>query len=231
MRHDQKKQWPHCRRRANALFFMIRLQEILDTLAACNPNADFDLVRKAHAYAESAHAGQTLRNGAPYLSQPLAVADTLARLRLDETAIAAGLLHHTVVVGNMEAVIKDIKAAFGEEVAGIVEEANEISLILFENRQRRNDGNTHKMLLAMSKDIRALIVSLADRLYTMRARAYQPPHRQRRIAREAMDIDVPLANRLGLRNIELELKDLCFRYTRPQETLRRKGKSTASRES
>lgn len=192
----------------------LHIQDILDILGANNPQADFDLARRAHAYAESAHAGQTLRNGAPYIAHPLAVADTLARLGLDATAVAAGLLQHAVV--DTEASIKGIEEAFGEELAGIVDGLTKIDLLRFENEEGRRGGNIRETLLAVSENIRALIVHLADRLQALRALYCQSPHRQQRIARETMDIHIPLAKFLGLHRIELELEGFCFRYTRPE---------------
>lgn len=194
---------------------MVSLTELLDVLATYNPESDLDLVRKVYTSAESAYAGMTLLNGAPYISHPLAVAHTLAGLRLDAATVAAGLLNHTVPVDNRETAIKDIKDAFWEEVVDIVEEAAEFHLAGTANHQGARDKNVHKMLLARCKDIRALILALADFLQTMRAFAYRGPHRLQRVAREIMDVYAPLANHLGLHRMELELEDLCFRCLQP----------------
>ncbi len=192
---------------------MIRIQEILDVIAAYNPEADLELVQKAYVYAASAHAGQTRLSGEPYLSHPLAVAHTLAQLRLDEATIVAGLLHDTVE--DTKATIDEIEDAFGEEVADIVDGVTKISLMSFETKEEQQAENIRKMILAMSEDIRVLIVKLADRLHNMRTLDFQKSHKQKLIAQETMDIYAPLANRLGLHRIKLELEDLSFRYIRP----------------
>lgn len=192
---------------------MIRIQDILDEVASYNPEADFALIQKAYVYAASAHAGQTRLSGEPYLSHPLEVANTLARLRLDEFSIVAGLLHDTVE--DTKATIEEIEAEFGEEVTDIVDGVTKISLMSFETKEEQQAENIRKMILAMSEDIRVLIVKLADRLHNMRTLAFQKSHKQKLIAQETMDIYAPLANRLGLHRIKLELEELSFRYIRP----------------
>ncbi len=192
---------------------MIRIQDILDSIASYNPKADLALVQKAYVYAAAAHAGQTRLSGEPYLSHPLEVANTLAELRLDEASIAAGLLHDTVE--DTKATLEDIEAEFGEEVADIVDGVTKISLMTFETKEEQQAENIRKMILAMSEDIRVLIVKLADRLHNMRTLTFQKSHKQKLIAQETMDIYTPLANRLGLHRIKLELEELSFRYIRP----------------
>ncbi len=192
---------------------MIRIQEILDAITVYNPQADLELVQKAYVYAASAHAGQTRLSGEPYLSHPLAVAYTLAQLRLDEATIVAGLLHDTVE--DTKATIDEIDEAFGEEVADIVDGVTKISLMTFDSKEEQQAENIRKMILAMSEDIRVLIVKLADRLHNMSTLDFQKSHKQKLIAQETMDIYAPLANRLGLHRIKLDLEDLSFRYIRP----------------
>ncbi|MDR3073864.1 MAG: bifunctional (p)ppGpp synthetase/guanosine-3',5'-bis(diphosphate) 3'-pyrophosphohydrolase [Deltaproteobacteria bacterium] len=192
---------------------MIRIQDIIDTVASYNPDADFALLQKAYVYAASAHAGQTRLSGEPYLSHPLEVAHTLAQLRLDEATIVAGLLHDTVE--DTKATIEEIDENFGEEVADIVDGVTKISLMTFESKEEQQAENIRKMILAMSEDIRVLIVKLADRRHNMRTLTYQKSHKQRLIAQETMDIYTPLANRLGLHRMKLELEDLSFRYIKP----------------
>lgn len=192
---------------------MIRIQEILDTIASYNPDADLALVQKAYVYAAAAHAGQTRLSGEPYLSHPLEVANTLAHLRLDDATIVAGLLHDTVE--DTKATIEDIDDNFGEEVADIVDGVTKISLMTFESKEEQQAENIRKMILAMSEDIRVLIVKLADRLHNMRTLTFQKSHKQKLIAQETMDIYTPLANRLGLHRVKLELEDLSFRYIKP----------------
>ena len=148
---------------------MIRIQEILDKVAANNQNADLELIQKAYVFAATAHAGQTRLSGEPYLSHPLAVADTLAEMGFDEPTVAAGLLHDTVE--DTKATIEEIDENFGEEVADIVDGVTKISMIPFENKEEAQAENIRKMILAMSKDIRVIVIKLADRLHKAREKA------------------------------------------------------------
>lgn len=192
---------------------MIRIQEILDKVAANNQNADLELIQKAYVFAATAHAGQTRLSGEPYLSHPLAVADTLAEMGFDEPTVAAGLLHDTVE--DTKATIEEIDENFGEEVADIVDGVTKISMIPFENKEEAQAENIRKMILAMSHDMRVLMVKLADRLHNMSTLDFQKAHKQKRIAQETMDIYAPLANRLGLYMLKRNLEDLSFKYLRP----------------
>ena len=192
---------------------MIRIQEILDKVAAHNQEANLELIQRAYVFAASAHAGQTRLSGEPYLSHPLAVAYTLAEMGFDEPTVAAGLLHDTVE--DTGTTIEDIDEQFGEEVADIVDGVTKISMIPFENKEEAQAENIRKMILAMSHDMRVLMVKLADRLHNMRTLDFQKAHKQRRIAQETMDIYAPLANRLGLYIMKRNLEDLSFKYLRP----------------
>ena len=192
---------------------MIRIQEILDKVAANNQNADLELIQRAYVFAATAHAGQTRLSGEPYLSHPLAVADTLADMGFDEPTVAAGLLHDTVE--DTKATIEEIDENFGEEVADIVDGVTKISMIPFENKEEAQAENIRKMILAMSHDMRVLMVKLADRLHNMSTLDFQKAHKQKRIAQETMDIYAPLANRLGLSLLKRNLEDLSFKYLRP----------------
>ncbi|MDR2075544.1 MAG: bifunctional (p)ppGpp synthetase/guanosine-3',5'-bis(diphosphate) 3'-pyrophosphohydrolase, partial [Desulfovibrio sp.] len=191
---------------------MIRIQEILDKVGAHYPE-DRELVRKAYVFAAAAHAGQTRLSGEPYLSHPLAVADTLADMRLDGSSVAAGLLHDTVE--DTRATIEEIDESFGEDVADIVDGVTKISMLTFDSQEEQQAENIRKMILAMNEDMRVLFVKLADRLHNMRTLDFQSPEKQRSIARETMDIYAPLANRMGLHRQKLELEDLSFRYIQP----------------
>ncbi len=192
---------------------MIRIQEILDCALAQNPEANLELIQKAYVYAATAHAGQTRLSGEPYLSHPLAVAHTLAELGFDEATVVAGLLHDTVE--DTKATIEELDELFGEDVADIVDGVTKISLIPFDNKEDAQAENIRKMILAMSHDIRVLMVKLADRIHNMRTLDFQKAHKQRRIAQETMDIYAPLANRLGLHRVKQILEDLSFKYLRP----------------
>ncbi|WP_304680342.1 bifunctional (p)ppGpp synthetase/guanosine-3',5'-bis(diphosphate) 3'-pyrophosphohydrolase [uncultured Desulfovibrio sp.] len=192
---------------------MIRIQEILDKVAANNQSADLELIQRAYVFAATAHAGQTRLSGEPYLSHPLAVAATLADMGFDEPTVAAGLLHDTVE--DTRATIEEIDENFGEEAADIVDGVTKISMIPFENKEEAQAENIRKMILAMSHDMRVLMVKLADRLHNMRTLDFQKAHKQKRIAQETMDIYAPLANRLGLYLLKRDLEDLSFKYLRP----------------
>ncbi len=192
---------------------MIRIQEILDTMLAQNTAANVELVQKAYVYAATAHAGQTRLSGEPYLSHPLAVAHTLAELGFDEATVVAGLLHDTVE--DTKASIEELDEQFGEDVADIVDGVTKISMISFDSKEDQQAENIRKMILAMSHDIRVLMVKLADRIHNMRTLDFQKEHKQRRIAQETMDIYAPLANRLGLHRVKQILEDLSFKYLRP----------------
>ncbi|MBO4314213.1 MAG: bifunctional (p)ppGpp synthetase/guanosine-3',5'-bis(diphosphate) 3'-pyrophosphohydrolase, partial [Desulfovibrio sp.] len=192
---------------------MIRLQEILDKVSASNKNADLDLIRRAHDYAASVHEGQKRLSGEPYLSHPLAVAYTLACMGFDEATVAAGILHDTVE--DTAVSIEDIDANFGEDVADIVDGVTKISTITFDSREEAQAENIRKMILAMSHDMRVLMVKLADRLHNMKTLDFQKEHKRRRIAQETMDIYAPLANRLGLYLLKRDLEDLSFKYLQP----------------
>ena len=192
---------------------MIRIQEVLDKVSDNNKNADLELIQHAYVYAATAHAGQTRLSGEPYLSHPLAVASTLAEMGFDESTVAAGLLHDTVE--DTKATIEEIDENFGEDVADIVDGVTKISMITFENKEEAQAENIRKMILAMSHDMRVLMVKLADRLHNMQTLDFQKAHKQRRIAQETMDIYAPLANRLGLNVLKRRLEDLSFKYLRP----------------
>ena len=192
---------------------MIRIQDILDKVGQYQSPEDVELVRKAYVFAAAAHAGQTRQSGEPYLSHPLAAAYTLADMRLDGASVAAGLLHDTVE--DTKATIEDLDEAFGEDVADIVDGVTKISMLTFDSKEEQQAENIRKMILAMNEDMRVLFVKLADRLHNMRTLEFMRPDKQRRIAQETMDIYAPLANRLGLHRVKLELEDLSFRYVQP----------------
>ncbi|MDR3357385.1 MAG: bifunctional (p)ppGpp synthetase/guanosine-3',5'-bis(diphosphate) 3'-pyrophosphohydrolase [Desulfovibrio sp.] len=192
---------------------MVNIQEILDAVASAKSEADLDLLRRAYVFAAVAHGGQTRLSGELYLSHPLAVAYSLAQMGFDEPTIAAGLLHDTVE--DTRATLEEIDDMFCEEVADIVDGVTKISLIPFDNKEEAQAENIRKMILAMSHDMRVLMVKLADRLHNMRTLGFQKAHKQRPIAQETMDIYAPLANRLGLHSIKRDLEDLSFKYLWP----------------
>ncbi len=189
---------------------MIRINEIMDKVASYMSPADQDILTKAYIYSAAAHAGQTRLSGEPYLSHPLEVANILAEMRLDAPSIAAGLLHDTVE--DTVATIDDIEERFGEEVADIVDGVTKISLMSFETKEEAQAENIRKMVLAMAEDIRVILVKLADRLHNMRTMDFQSALKRQLIGQETMDIYAPLANRLGLHRLKVELEDLSFKY-------------------
>ena len=192
---------------------MIRINEITDKVASYIEKPDLALIRKAYIYAATVHDGQTRLSGEPYLSHPLEVAHLLAEMHLDEPTVAAGLLHDSVE--DTQTTVDEIEEHFGEEVADIVDGVTKISMMQFESQAVAQAENIRKMILAMAEDIRVLMVKLADRLHNMRTLSHQKPLKQRLIAQETLDIYAPLANRLGLHRMKVELEDLCIKYLKP----------------
>jgi GTP pyrophosphokinase len=192
---------------------MIRINEILDKVDSYLSPSEQGLIQKAYIFSASAHAGQIRLSGEPYLSHPLEVANILAGLQLDAPTIAAGLLHDTIE--DTMATREDLVGQFGEDVAKIVEGVTKISKMKFDSREEAQAENIRKMILAMADDIRVIMVKLADRLHNMRTLEFQKEIKQRLIAQETMDIYAPLANRLGLYILKIQLEDLSLRYQKP----------------
>ncbi len=193
---------------------IVRFGEIQDLIKSYYPDADLDLLRHAYIFSAQVHQGQTRRSGEPYLVHPVAVAGILATMRLDEASVATGLLHDTVE--DTLATVEQLEEIFGKEIALLVDGVTKISKIEFQSREERQAENFRKMILAMSRDIRVLLVKLADRLHNMRTLDYMPPEAQKRIASETMEIYAPLAARLGIYWMWTELEDLSFRYIDPE---------------
>ena len=193
---------------------MIRLNDITSQILSYHPKANIELVEKAYVYSAKVHQGQIRLSGEPYLSHPLEVAYILTKMKMDVTCIAAGFLHDTLE--DTEAEPDEIKHLFGEETANIVEGVTKISRMQFTNRQQRQAENVRKMILAMSSDIRVILVKLADRLHNMRTLGFQTPEKQRLIAAETEDIYAPLAGRMGIQWIKSSLEDLCLYYLEPK---------------
>ncbi len=194
---------------------MIRLADILTKVEGYHPAADADLIKKAYVYAARAHDGQTRRSGDPYVVHPLSVASIITDLRLDVPSICAGLLHDCVE--DTSSTVDELQQLFGQEVAFLVDGVTKLGKIAWTTREERQAENFRKMLLAMARDIRVILVKLCDRLDNMRTLDHMPAEKQERIARETMDIYAPLANRLGIMWIKCELEDLAFRYLEPVE--------------
>ncbi len=190
-----------------------RFEALVKHVQANRSTEDIALIRKAWAFCVSHHEGQMRASGEPYIIHPLEVAEVLAEMKLDATAIAAALLHDAVE--DTPATSEEIAVGFGDQVAHIVEGVTKIDKIQFANREDRQAENVRKMLLAMVTDIRVVLIKLADRLHNMRTLEHLKPERQEAIARETMDIYAPLAHRLGMGKVRGELEDLAFRYTDP----------------
>ena len=190
------------------------VDELIGRIQKYHPDDDMDLVRRAYEFAENAHANQVRKSGDPYFSHPCAVAVILTDLMLDAATIAAGLLHDCVE--DVEGcTLENIRALFGEEVALMVDGVTKLNQIDFANREEAQAETLRKMFLAMAKDIRVVLIKLADRLHNMRTLKWQRPERQVPIARETLDIYAPLAHRLGVYTVKWELEDLSLRYLDP----------------
>jgi len=190
-------------------------QELLTRVSAYQPSADLELIKRAYAFAEQAHQGQLRKSGDPYLIHPLTVAQIIAELRLDVACICAGLLHDCVE--DTSATVDDISKLFGADVALLVEGVTKLGKVRWQTREEHQAENFRKMLMAMARDIRVILIKLCDRLDNMRTLGAMAPEKQERIARETMEIYAPLAHRLGIQWIKAELEDLSFQYLYPKE--------------
>ena len=192
----------------------ISCDELVDKIAKYHADDDMDLVRRAYDFAEKAHSHQIRKSGDPYFCHPVAVAVILTDLMQDATTIAAALLHD--VVEDVEGVTSDmIREQFGQEVEVMVDGVTKLNRLDFSSREEAQAETLRKMILAMAKDIRVVLIKLADRLHNMRTLKFQKPERQKPIAQETLDIFAPLAHRLGVYAIKWELEDLSLRYLDP----------------
>ena len=190
------------------------LEKMLARVQKHHPGDGCLLVKKAYEFAENAHRGQARKSGEPYFIHPVSVASILTDLMIDAPTIAAGFLHDTVE-DCKDITLDTIRAEFGEEVAQLVDGVTKLDKLDFTNREEQKAESLRKMILAMSKDIRVVIIKLADRLHNMRTLRFQPEERQKAIAHETLDIYAPLAHRLGMNSIKSELEDLSFKYIDP----------------
>jgi GTP pyrophosphokinase len=193
---------------------MVPLTEILDKVKGYHEHADTELINRAYVYAARMHQGQLRRSGDPYFIHPVSVAEIITQLHLDTASICAALLHD--VVEDTPATRDDLVREFGDEIAFLVEGVTKLGKLSFGSKEDLEAESFRKMLLAMSRDIRVLIVKLADRLDNMRTLHYMSLEAQERIARETLDIYAPLAGRLGIQWLKAELEDLCFKYLYPE---------------
>ena len=190
------------------------LKDVLTAYRARHPKADTTLVSRAYEVAEEAHRGQMRRSGDPYIQHPLAVATILADLGLDDVTLAAALLHDAVEDTGVS--LDDIARDFGAEVAAIVDGVTKLDRVSFDSKEAQQAATMRKMLVAMAKDIRVLLIKLADRLHNMRTIAAMPIEKQHRTAQETLDVYAPLAHRLGISGIKLQLEDLAFATLYPK---------------
>jgi len=193
---------------------MSRIFEVTDKVREHDPRADIDMINRAYVFAANAHANQKRSSGEPYLGHPLAVANILASLRLDDKSIVTGLLHDTVE--DTSVTLADIEKSFGSEVAQLVDGVTKIGQIRFTSSEHKQAENFRKMILATAKDLRVLLVKLADRLHNMRTLGFLPEYKRQLISRETMELYAPLAHRLGIHWLTQELEDHAFSHLEPE---------------
>jgi len=191
-----------------------RIFEVTDKIRSHDPRADIDLINRAYVFAAHAHANQKRSSGEPYLIHPLEVANILASLRLDDKSIVTGLLHDTVE--DTAVSMEDIRLHFGEEIARLVDGVTKVGKIRFKSSEHKQAENFRKMILATARDLRVLLVKLADRLHNMRTLGFLPKRKQVAISNETMQIYAPLAHRLGIQWLRQEMEDLAFSYIEPE---------------
>ena len=191
-----------------------KYQRLEDTIRQYNPGANLDLIRSAFRFAEEHHRGQNRKDGSPFVTHPLAVAQIVAEeLHLDSESIAAALLHDTIE--DTSATHEDIARCFSPTIADIVEGVSKLTRVQAASKAEEQMENLRKMLLAMSKDIRVILIKMADRLHNMRTMEYQTPEKQKQKSLETMEIYAPIAHRLGMQKLKWELEDLSLKYLDP----------------
>jgi GTP pyrophosphokinase len=208
---------------------MIRFEDVERKVERHHPEADLDLLRRAYIYSAKAHKDQVRASGEPYLIHPLSVAAILADMKMDVATVSTGLLHD--VVEDTLASTGDISKVFGEEVANLVDGVTKISNLGKKSKEEAQAENLRKMILAMTSDIRVVLVKLADRLHNLRTLEYLRSEKRKRIAEETLEVYAPIAHRLGMSKVRSELEDLSFRYLEPEEYKRLKEEVESRRAS
>jgi guanosine-3',5'-bis(diphosphate) 3'-pyrophosphohydrolase len=191
------------------------LQELMSIIKKYNPSNDAEIVERAYNYAVKAHDGQKRVSGEDYIVHPVEVAKILAELNMDNITIAAGILHD--VVEDTKCTYEDCKNLFGEEIAMLVDGVTKLGKLEYKTKEEQQAESLRKMFIAMAKDIRVVLIKLADRLHNMRTLKYMPPEKQREKAKETMEIYAPIAHRLGISKVKWEMEDLALRYLEPKE--------------
>jgi len=194
---------------------VIQLQTLIEEIPKYQPGVDLDLVRRAYRFSEVSHRGQQRASGEPYLTHPLEVASLLVNFKMDVTTVTAGLLHD--VLEDTAATKGDLEREFGREIADLVDGVTKIGKLAFSSREERQAENFRKMVVAMARDLRVLMIKLADRLHNMRTLGFLAEDRARKISQETLDIYAPLAHRLGMANVKAELEDLALRSLLPDD--------------
>ena len=188
---------------------MLRQYELVDLVKSYDPDADEDALNRAYVFAMKKHGAQLRASGDPYYSHPVEVAGILTKFKLDSASVIAGLLHDTVE--DTDTTVEEIKSLFGEQVAQIVDGLTKLAMIEQKSVNNKQAENFRKLLLAMSEDIRVLLIKLADRLHNMRTLHFlKSPEKRARIAKETLDIYAPLAERIGMQEVKSELEEIAF---------------------
>jgi GTP diphosphokinase / guanosine-3',5'-bis(diphosphate) 3'-diphosphatase len=208
---------------------MIRFEDVERKVERHHPEADLDLLRRAYIYSAKAHKDQVRASGEPYLIHPLSVAAILADMKMDVATVSTGLLHD--VVEDTLASTGDISKVFGEEVANLVDGVTKISNLGKKSKKEAQAENLRKMILAMTSDIRVVLIKLADRLHNLRTLEYLHSEKRKRIAQETLEVYAPIAHRLGMSKVRSELEDLSFQYLEPEEYKRLKEEVESRRAS
>ena len=208
---------------------MIRFEDVERKVERHHPEADLDLLRRAYIYSAKAHKDQVRASGEPYLIHPLSVAAILADMKMDVATVSTGLLHD--VVEDTLASTDDISKVFGGEVANLVDGVTKISNLGKKSKKEAQAENLRKMILAMTSDIRVVLIKLADRLHNLRTLEYLHSEKRKRIAQETLEVYAPIAHRLGMSKIRSELEDLSFQYLEPEEYKRLKEEVESRRAS